>query len=189
VRSKTVRGIEVYYVEEKDHNPLSGRRDDLILFSKEHNSSIYIKPPQLSKESEYFYSDNSFLERARRIAKEKSLNPDYPNASVIVYEDLILGEAANGSLYHKLHGCERVKKDVPSGYGYELCEGCHPKNHSEPKAIKQALENGYETLLADATLYLYGHCWSCSACNNTMGQTGIRHVVFSETWTKKFLDI
>jgi len=97
---------------------------------------------------------------------------------VIVKEGKIIGKGANGSDFHETHECERVKQNIPTGEGYELCEGCHPKNHSEPRAIQNAKDNGHETDGAD--LYLWGHWWCCEPCWNVIKAAGINQVYLAE---------
>ena len=101
-----------------------------------------------------------------------------PNTSVIVKNGEILGLGANGSTYHETHECERVKRNIPTGQGYELCEGCHPKNHGEGRAIKNAKDNGYDTKGAD--LYMWGHWWCCKPCWEAMINAGIQNVYLFE---------
>jgi deoxycytidylate deaminase len=80
--------------------------------------------------------------------------------------------------YHELHGCERIRQGIPTGQGYELCEGCHPKNHSEPSAIADAVSRDEDTRGAD--LYLWGHWWFCESCWDAMIAAGIRNVYLLE---------
>ena len=101
-----------------------------------------------------------------------------PGAAVLVKDGRMIGRGANGSDYHELHGCERVKQGIPTGQGYELCEGCHPKNHSEPTAIANAEAHGEDTEAAD--LYLWGHWWFCEPCWNAIIAAGIREVYLLE---------
>ena len=103
----------------------------------------------------YAGEDNKYMQEARKYAREHSLDKLMPNGTVIVKDGVIIGHGANGSTYHDNHECERVKLGIPTGQGYELCEGCHPKNHGEPKAIKEAQENGEDVNGAD--VYLWGH--------------------------------
>lgn len=112
---------------------------------------------------------------AKEFAKAHSLDAVMPGAALIVRNTIVLGIGANGSDYHKKYQCERVVRGCKSGEGYELCEGCHPKNHSEAKAIKDAEDNGCDTRGAD--LYLWGHWWCCASCWDAMIRAGIRKVV------------
>lgn len=133
--------------------------------------------PYMPNEGRIVYesADNEYMEVAKAFAAAESLDEHMPNASVIVKDGSIVGRGANGSTYHQEHGCERVRLGIPTGQGYELCEGCHPKNHSEAKAIKNAQENGI-TDLQDADLYLWGHWWCCEPCWKAMLAHGIKTV-------------
>lgn len=123
---------------------------------------------------EYVNASNPFMQAARAYAQKHSLDHSMPNASVIVKDGIIVGHGANGSTYHDEHGCERIKQNVPTGQGYELCEGCHPKNHSEPKAVADALKQ--TNSLDGAALYLWGHWWCCEPCWDRILETGINTV-------------
>ena len=111
---------------------------------------------------------------ARLFSKDKTL----PGGAVIVYEEIIIGLGANGSDHHEKSGCRRAELGCKTGEGYELCEGCHPKNHSEPRAIQNALSRGYKTKGAD--LYLWGHWWCCKWCWDSMLKAGIKNVYLLE---------
>jgi deoxycytidylate deaminase len=52
-----------------------------------------------------------------------SLDDDTPTGSVIVKEKMIIGIGANGTDFHKKNPCVRVIKKIPTGQGYDLCEG------------------------------------------------------------------
>lgn len=119
----------------------------------------------------YVDSSNPFMQAAKETAHQFSLDITMPTGSVVVKKDRIVGKGANGSTYHEIHGCERVRLGIPTGQGYELCEGCHPKNHSEPKAIADALK--HTDTLDDAVIYLWGHWWCCEACWKAMLDHGI----------------
>lgn len=122
----------------------------------------------------YVSADNPFMIEAKAYAKENSLDEVMPNASLLVKDSIVIGRAANGSDYHKHNECERIKRNIPTGQGYELCEGCHPKNHSESKAIKDALGQNHDPEGAD--LYLWGHWWCCEPCWNAIIEAGVRDV-------------
>jgi len=132
----------------------------------------------------YVDAHNPFMQEAYDWARTHSLDEVMPNASIVVKDGEIIGRAANGSDYHKLHGCERVKRGIPTGHGYELCEGCSPKNHGEPQAIADALKNGHETIGAD--LYLWGHWWACQPCWNAIIEAGIENVYLLKDSEKLF---
>jgi deoxycytidylate deaminase len=139
-----------------------------------------IKYPFLpeGREIKYVSADNPFMKKARIFAKNNSLDETMPNASVLVLNNEIIALAANGSDFHKYNECERVKLGIPTGQGYDLCEGCHPKNHSEQSVIREAKNLGLQTFGAD--IYLWGHWWCCESCWNVMIQSGIKDVYLLE---------
>lgn len=121
---------------------------------------------------------NEFMSRAKEFARLHSLDKVMPTGSVIVKNGKVIGEAANGTDYHNNHVCKRVELKIPTGQGYELCEGCHYKNHSEQRAIKMATDNGYDVKGAD--LYLWGHWWCCRWCRENIIKSGIKTVFLLE---------
>lgn len=132
--------------------------------------------PYMHPEGEIHYvpADNAFMITAKKIALEKSLDKTMPTGTVIVKEGKVIGHGANGSNYHEKYGCERVRLNIPTGQSYELCEGCSPKNHSEPKAVQNAHEKRENTVGAEA--YLWGHWWCCEPCWEVMIDNGIARV-------------
>jgi len=146
-----------------------------------------IKYPYLPEGREILYvpSTNPFMAQAAAYALEHSLDKAFKTASVVVKDHMVIGIAANGSDYHLTHECERVKRGLPTGEGYELCEGCHPKNHSEPKAIKAAQDAGHDTNGAD--VYLWGHWWTCEGCWKAIIDSGIRNLYLMEG-SERFFD-
>jgi len=126
----------------------------------------------------YIPSSNLYMVEAKKYAQANSLDKEMPNTSLIVKNDVIIGRGANGSSYHQTHECERVKQNIPTGEGYELCEGCHPKNHGESRAIKNAKDAGHDVRNAD--LYMWGHWWCCKPCWEAMISAGIRNVYLLE---------
>lgn len=139
-----------------------------------------IKYPYLLEGKTILYVpiSNVFMNEAKEFAKEYGLDKLMPNASILVKDGVVIGRGANGSTYHETHECERVKLKMPTGVGYELCEGCHPKNHGEPKAIKDAIDHGCDPKGGD--IYLWGHWWCCEPCWNTMIENGIKDVYLLE---------
>ena len=121
----------------------------------------------------YVPATNAFMRIASEFARLNSLDMVMPGAAVVVKDGVVLGIGANGSDYHKNRSCQRVMLACRSGEGYELCEGCHPKNHSEAKAIRFAHEKNQNTIGAD--LYLWGHWWFCEPCWNVIIEAGIRN--------------
>ncbi len=130
------------------------------------------------RDHQYVGAANEYMQKAKAYAQEQSLDNVMPTASVIVKNNVVIGIGANGSDYHLNHECERVKQNVPTGQGYELCEGCHPKNHSEPRAIAAAVASAQDIQGAD--LYLWGHYWCCQPCWNSMIDAGIKNVYLLE---------
>ena len=139
-----------------------------------------INPPYIPEGSTVLYvpASNPFMIEAKEYARVNSLDKEMPNTSIIVKDGIVIGKGANGSNYHKTHECERVKRNIPTGQGYELCEGCHPKNHGESRAIKNAKDSGYDITGAD--LYMWGHWWCCEPCWNAMIDAGVRDVYLLE---------
>lgn len=132
----------------------------------------------------YVDADNPFMRAAKEYAREYSLDKVMPTGSAVVKDEHIVGRGANGSRYHEDNDCERVKRNIPTGQGYELCEGCHPKNHSEPKAIADAQKHTED--LQDAELYLWGHWWCCMPCWDAMLAAGIDTVYLLENSERLF---
>jgi deoxycytidylate deaminase len=126
------------------------------------------------KQFVYVPKEDLWMQEARRVALEESLDSAVKTGSVVVQDGRVIGRGANGSRYHEEHGCERVKRGIPTGQGYELCEGCHPKNHSERRAIADAHQKGHDTNGAD--LYLWGHWWACEPCWSAILDAGIKTV-------------
>ncbi len=122
----------------------------------------------------YVANDNEFILAAKTYAKQYSLDKVMPTGAVLVKNGTIIGMGANGSDYHEKNGCERVRQNIPSGEGYELCNGCNPNNHAEPKAIENAKQIGNDPI--DSDLYLWGHFWCCEPCWNSMIKNGIKDV-------------
>ncbi|HKU18655.1 MAG TPA: hypothetical protein VJP80_05260 [Candidatus Saccharimonadales bacterium] len=139
-----------------------------------------IKYPYMPADGHIAYvpGNTVFMQAAKAYAREHSLDKAMPNASVIVLDGAIIGRGANGSDYHEKYGCERVRLGIPTGQGYELCEGCSPKNHSEPRALADARAHGFSPQGAD--LYLWGHWWCCEPCWKIMLEAGIKTVYLVE---------
>jgi len=135
----------------------------------------YIPP---DREIKYVPADNPFMRDAREYAQANALDERQKIGAAIVKNGEVVGRGANGSDYHKTHGCERVRRGIPTGEQYELCEGCHPKNHAEPRALADAKKNGHN--LRGADLYLWGHWWACEPCWDAMIGAGIKNVYLVE---------
>ncbi|MFA5933627.1 MAG: deaminase [Candidatus Paceibacterota bacterium] len=123
----------------------------------------------------YVSQNDYYMQQAKNVANAQSLDRDMPTGCVIVSDTRIIGVGANGSEYHEKHGCERKQLGIPTGQGYGICEGCHPKNHAEQKAIADAFRN-YKKKVHDADLYLWGHWWCCESCWHAMIKAGIKNV-------------
>lgn len=128
--------------------------------------------------------DNEFMQAAKQIAKDASLDDTMPTGSVVIKNGQVIGRGANGSNYHKEHGCYRVQHNIPTGQGYELCEGCSPKNHSEPRAIADA--HAHADDIKGSQLYLWGHWWCCQPCWNAILASGIDEVYLLDNSAKLF---
>lgn len=126
----------------------------------------------------YVSINNIYMQAAKEVARKHSLDKTMPTGSVIVKGENIIGKGANGSNYHETSGCERVRLNIPTGQNYELCEGCSPKNHSEPKAIQDARHASKDT--NNAKLYLWGHWWCCEPCWDALIRAGINDVLLLE---------
>ena len=122
----------------------------------------------------YVDASNEHMKLAKAFARWFSLDEVMPVAAVVVRGNDVLGRGANGSDYHKLHKCQRIILGCKSGEGYELCEGRHPKNHAEPRALEDSKKQGHDPNGAD--LYLWGHWWCCKPCWDTMIQARINKV-------------
>src|SRR3989344_8661281 len=96
--------------------------------TKKHIAYPFSPPPGFK--FEFVTISNPHMLTALRTARLNSLDKTMPTGSVVVDPaGRILGRGGNGSSYHETHLCKRVRLNIPTGQGYELCEGCHPKNH------------------------------------------------------------
>lgn len=126
----------------------------------------------------YVPKDNTFILQAKEFARKWALDTTLPSAAVIVKDGEILVCGSNGSTYHKLFGCERERQGCGTGKNYELCKGCHPKNHAVATAIRRAQNKGLE--VGGADVYLWGDWWFCEDCWNVMITAGIKDVYLME---------
>lgn len=138
--------------------------------------STHIEYPFIPKGRTILYVDEKDprMVLAKEYGRVRCLDRTMPTASVLVREGFLLGIGANGSTYHQHHECQRVALGIKTGEGYERCEGCHPKHHSEARAIEDAWQQGYRTEGTD--LYLWGHWWCCHACWDRILEAKIRQV-------------
>jgi deoxycytidylate deaminase len=135
-------------------------------------------PP--GREFKYVPAGNLYMQQAELYARAHSLDLKQKVACLIVKDRWVVGAGANGSTYHETHGCERKRLNCKSGESYDLCEGCHPKNHAEPSAIRMALSAGNKDQLRGADVYMWGHWWCCEPCWGAMSDAGIRDVYLLE---------
>jgi len=126
----------------------------------------------------YVSASDPFMLAAKEYARAHSLDQVMPTGAVIVKDGKVIGAGANGSNYHDSNGCERVRQNIPTGEGYELCEGCHPRNHAEVKAVADARERGEDT--TGAKLFLWGHWWACKSCWSVALEAGISEIVLQD---------
>ncbi len=122
----------------------------------------------------YVPAEHPFMQAAKKVAETESLDEKHRTGAVIVKNEKLLGQGANGSMLHKRWGCIRKLIKAPTGKLYGLCSGCSPKNHAEQKAIATVLKAGERTEGAD--LYLWGHWWCCQSCWAAMIKAGIKNV-------------
>lgn len=175
------KGATIYLLETNESPPDTS----VVRF----DANIFIKHPYLSPKLPVTYDTSEYLKKAEGVAEKESIDPRQHTGVVIVQSLHIIGQGANGSEYHKLHGCERQRLGIPTGERYDLCEGCNPKNHAEAKAIANAIKNGNKDRLKDTTAYLWGHWWCCEPCTTAMIDAGIKKVVLSKEFTSGFLHI
>lgn len=123
---------------------------------------------------EYVDISNIYMNKAMEYSRRYSLDKTMPTGAVIVKNNEIIGLGANGSNYHDSHVCERVRLNIPTGQGYDLCEGCHYKNHAEIKSIEDALSKDLD--IKNTELYLWGHWWLCRWCRESIAKAGIRKI-------------
>jgi len=137
-----------------------------------------IEYPYMHEQGEILYVDenNFYMQFAKEFARQRSLDKVMPNCSVVVLNGEIVGAAANGSDFHENNPCERIALGSKTGEDYDKCEGCHPKNHGEPKAVADAQEFIGSERLEGAEVYLYGHYWCCEPCWQSMIDAGITKV-------------
>ncbi len=130
------------------------------------------------REHMYVSMENQYMQMAKEYAKNYRSNLAMPGAAVIVKNNEVIGTGSIGNNPAHIRGCERVKLNMPTGQGYDLCAGCGAEFHSEPQAIAAAKQAGHDTQGAD--LYLWGHWWCCQPCWNAMIEAGIKNVYLLE---------
>ena len=129
----------------------------------------------------YVDANNHHMNCAAIFALDHSLDLKQKVACLIVDSHGVqIGIGANGSTYHETNGCERKRLGCKSGEGYDLCEGCSPKNHAEPSAIRDVRASNLGGHLEGADIYMWGHWWCCADCVAAMKAAGIRDVYLLE---------
>ena len=139
-----------------------------------------ISYPYLPKSREICYvpADNRFMLEAQALAEYYRGQLKQPNGVVIAKDKTVIGLGSIGMNYHRTNGCDRIKHNVPTGVGYDLCPGCSYENHGEVTAIKDAQAQGHDPSGAD--LFLWGHWWCCEPCWKAMIAAGIKDVYLLE---------
>lgn len=137
------------------------------------NRSDYPYIPE-GHEHSYVGMDNAYMQMAMEYAKQYRSNLAQPGAAVVVKNNQVLGIGSIGNNPAHINGCERVRHNVPTGTRYDLCDGCDPSFHSEPRAVADAVSAGHDANGAD--LYLWGHWWCCEPCWKSMIDAGINKV-------------
>ena len=136
----------------------------------------------MKRQYDYVAEDNPFMRQARRVAEAQSLDKDWPTGVVVVKVGKIIGKGWNGSEYHQKYGCRRKELGIKTGERYDLCEGCDPRHHAEPRAIANARltrsvpVNGEVYSEGASSAYLWGHWWCCESCWQVMIDAGIKKV-------------
>lgn len=137
---------------------------------------------------------NEFMVVAKETALKLSTDSLNPTGSVVVKDGKIMGKAANRSPlghfkwlsdFHKNVFCLRRLLKIPTGQKYWVCPGCAKySDHSEQRALKDAIKNGQNPNGAD--LYLWGHWWCCKPCWDKMIESGIKNVYLLDTSEAEF---
>lgn len=137
----------------------------------------------------YVPSDNQFIKQAEEFCRRNSTDLFHPTGSVVVSAGQIIGRGANQArlhhkrlaVWHRDGFCLRKFLKIKTGTHYWVCPGCSPANdHSEQRAVRDALQSSGGRMPADADLYLWGHWWCCDPCWQAMRASGIRHVYLLE---------
>lgn len=125
---------------------------------------------------------NKYFEIGKQYCEEKSSDPVFKLASIIVKDNEVIWKWSNISKFHEEHWCNR--KDVhwnslyKSGEWYEKCPWCNPKtSHSEPDAINDCMKKGDWDKLKDSTLFLYWHFWPCPSCWDFCKKHWIKNII------------
>lgn len=143
------------------------------------NRSDYPYLPE-GREHGYVGMDNKHMRMAMEYAKKYKSNLAQPGAAVVVKNDTVLGIGSIGNNPAHINGCERVRHNVPTGTRYDLCAGCDPSFHSEPRAIADATTHYSLSTIRGADVYLWGHWWCCEPCWSSMISVGVNKVYLLE---------
>jgi len=191
--SKVEQRAEIFFIERTKEARIYDYLDssNIVLFSRRKNThkifEIYIRHPFKSKIIQLEYQDSFYFKFAEALLTYETRYSRAP-VSIFVNNHKIISYAVSGNSFHEKHGCIRKKNGIVSGQ-YEICPGCHPRNHSEVKAIKKAKAKGVYELLNSSVDYLYNHWWACEYCDKYMREAGVKKIIFSKTWTRNFLKI
>lgn len=146
-----------------------------------------------NREIKYVEEDDIFMSAAKKICNEKSTDKNHPTGAVVVKDGLIIGAGANQSSlknsklvdFHQRGWCLRKLLKVKTGTKYWICPGCSDyRFHAESMALRDAIDNGYDTMGAD--LYLYGHWWCCKKCWDKIIKEKIKNVYLVKNAFNKF---
>jgi deoxycytidylate deaminase len=137
---------------------------------------------------------DKFMALAKETAMKESTDFGQPTGSVVVKDGEILGKAANRAPLghikvlnelHKRGWCIRRFLKIKTGTKYWACPGCAKySDHSEQRAIKDAVKNGKDPV--DADLYLWGHWWCCKPCWDKIIGANIKNVYLLDTSEENF---
>ncbi|MFA6340640.1 MAG: deaminase [Candidatus Paceibacterota bacterium] len=139
------------------------------------------------KQVKYVLETDKFMKLAREYAERYSTDRLQPVGSVIVKNGEVVGGGANKmpinnhrfQLMHARGFCIRRILHIPSGKLYWLCPGCgQPRNHSERRAIRDAVKRGMD--IDGADLYLWGHFQVCETCRDAIMKARIKNVFLLE---------
>ncbi len=193
-----LKDAAIVYISHHKNVEVEGRVLNLdmskcVLFDRSESEDlikeVLIQHPYISKRISYEYSDESpFISQAKDVWLSKQLPGVHLTVSFFINGGEIVTQGTNYE-YHDKFGCVRKKLNMPTGVGYELCEGCQPVNHSESSAIIKIKQLDQYKELKGSIEYLYGHWWCCEDCTKRMDDAGVVKVIISREWTKKFLKI
>lgn len=86
------------------------------------------------------------------------------------------GSRFEGTNFVRVKVSECPRKDLPTGMGYILCrEICQQSAHAEINALALAGEKAQGALL-----YVEGHHYACSDCQEAARRAGIKQIIFGK---------